>query len=1218
MRSSSPKDLMERKRAKGEAKFRDNAESASEFRLLADTIPTLVWRARPGGDIEYVNKRVLEYFGAPLGEIVGWGWAERVHPDDATFKMTNWLNSLETKNPHDVVCRFRGADSRYRWFNVRGEPLRARDGSVLSWYGVLIDVDDQRRVEEALRESEYKLRQIIETVPALLWSSAPDGELTDVNQRVLEDYFGLRFDGLQHRGWMDLLHPDDIAETASAFAHAIQSGTSYQAMHRLRRAEGEYRWHQSRSEPLRDPQGNIIQWYGLTVDIDEAKKAEDRLRRSEAHLAEAQRLSHTGASVYNATALLYWSEEMFRIMGFDPRDGLPGREAMWQRIHPDDRNQLRANVELAKSGKGGFSSECRIVLPDGTVKYIESLREPVFSADGELVEMLATHVDVTERKRAADSLRESEAKFRDYAETASDWFWETGPDYKFTLLPENAFGSHFADRIGSACWDHAVDLEIEPEKWRLVRATLDSRKPFRDFVYCTVSGDGSPMYVKASGKPVFDSSGEYLGYRGTGSDVTAIVRAQEAVRERTEALRRSEAYLAEAQRLSHTGTWVLNPITMQYLYWSDECYRIWGFDPLQGLPSREALWQRIDDRDRVWDEVQEALRHKRDYSGEFKIVLPNGTVKCLAATCHHLFSADGELVEVIGTNVDVTERKRVEDRLRVQHTVAQGFAGAVTIEEATPRILRAVGECLGWDVGALWRVDREVGALRCIELWHKGSIEVPEFKRADWQFTFNPGVGLPGRVWSSLKPAYIPDVVPDKNLPRGPIAEREGLHAAIGFPILLGSEVLGVIEFFSREIKQPDQELLDMVATIGSQIGQFIERKRAEEALMRSKDYLAEAQKLTHTGSWAWDPRTEQVLYCSEEMFRIYGLDQQSSLPSRENFRLQIHPEDREWVKERFEESLRTKIDSYAEYRVLLLDGTVRHISASGHPVLNEDGELIQFVGTAVDVTKRKQAEESLRESEANLAHMNRVSMLGELAASLSHEIAQPIASARNNARAAQNFLNMQPPDVAEVSEALSCLVGDADRAGEIIDRIREQIKKEPPRKERFDLNVAINEVIALARSVTLRHGVSVQTRLAEGVLSVLGDRVQLQQVLLNLALNAAEAMESVEEGARELSISTEEDQAGVVVAVRDSGPGIDPEHLEQIFDAFYTTKPNGTGMGLAICRSIIHAHGGQLWAERNEPRGAVFRFTLPGAERELTTLPQASLPSREPRRRIV
>ncbi len=231
---------------------------------------------------------------------------------------------------------------------------------------------------------------------------------------------------------------------------------------------------------------------------------------------------------------------------------------------------------------------------------------------------------------------------------------------------------------------------------------------------------------------------------------------------------------------------------------------------------------------------------------------------------------------------------------------------------------------------------------------------------------------------------------------------------------------------------------------------------------------------------------------------------------------------------------------------------------------------------------------------------MNRVSMMGELAASLSHEITQPIASARNNARAAQNFLEMQPPDLGEVREALSCVVGDADRAGQIIDRIREQIKNAPPRKERFDLNAAINEVIILARSVTNRNGISVQTQLSARLVPVPGDRVQLQQVLLNLILNAAEAMDSVEEGPRELLISTEQDQAGVLVAVRDSGPGIDPAHLDRVFDAFYTTKSSGTGMGLSICRSIIHAHGGELWAEANQPRGAVFQFALPGTDGQL------------------
>jgi len=176
--------------------------------------------------------------------------------------------------------------------------------------------------------------------------------------------------------------------------------------------------------------------------------------------------------------------------------------------------------------------------------------------------------------------------------------------------------------------------------------------------------------------------------------------------------------------------------------------------------------------------------------------------------------------------------------------------------------------------------------------------------------------------------------------------------------------------------------------------------------------------------------------------------------------------------------------------------------------------------------------------------------------------------------------------------------VGDADRAGNIIGRIRDQIRKAPPRKDHFDLNAAITEVIALARSAIIRNGVSVQTRLADQSPSVHGDRVQLQQVVLNLILNAVEAMGSAAAGARELSISTEQDQAGVLVAVRDTGPGIDPTNLERVFEAFYTSKSTGTGMGLAICRSIIDAHGGRLWAEANEPRGAVFQFTLPGAER--------------------
>jgi PAS domain S-box-containing protein len=341
-----------------------------------------------------------------------------------------------------------------------------------------------------------------------------------------------------------------------------------------------------------------------------------------------------------------------------------------------------------------------------------------------------------------------------------------------------------------------------------------------------------------------------------------------------------------------------------------------------------------------------------------------------------------------------------------------------------------------------------------------------------------------------------------------------------------------------------------------------------------------------------------RVVEANDAFLRIIGYDREDLVSGRVRWNELTPPEWRE-------RDIRTVAELKSTGTVQPFEKEYFRKNGSRVPVLvgaalfNEGGhEGVAFV---LDLTERKRAEEILRELETDLARMNRVSMMGELAASLGHEITQPIASARNNARAAQNFLDMQPPDMGEVRQALACVVGDADRAGDIIDRIREHIKKAPPRKERFALNAAINEVILLARDAIIRNGVSVQIRLAGGLFPVQGDRVQLQQVVLNLILNAVEAMGSVETEARELLISTEQDHTDVLVAVRDSGPGIDPKHLERVFEAFYTTKPSGVGMGLAICRSIIDAHGGRLWADANRPRGAIFQFTLPSAERELT-----------------
>jgi hypothetical protein len=274
-----------------------------------------------------------------------------------------------------------------------------------------VDNDDRRKAERAVRESEYKLRQIIDTVPSIVWTLGPDGENTYANRRLL-DYIGVSRKDFRKRGWQRFVHPDDLPGTLKAFHHAIETGTSYEAVHRVRRSDGEFRWHRERGEPLRDREGRIIQWYGLSIDVDEAKKAEDRLRRSEAYLAEAQRLSHSGVAAYNETDILYGSEETFRIWGFESAQGVPSREAVNQRIHPDDRDRLNAEVQRAVSEKRNYSFAYRIVLPDGTIKHLETIGRPAFSKSGELVEIVTTQIDVTERKRAQEEhqrLRQLEA-----------------------------------------------------------------------------------------------------------------------------------------------------------------------------------------------------------------------------------------------------------------------------------------------------------------------------------------------------------------------------------------------------------------------------------------------------------------------------------------------------------------------------------------------------------------------------------------------------------------------------------------------------------------------------------------------------------------------------------------------------------------------------------------------------------------------------------------
>jgi PAS domain S-box-containing protein len=381
-------------------------------------------------------------------------------------------------------------------------------------------------------------------------------------------------------------------------------------------------------------------------------------------------------------------------------------------------------------------------------------------------------------------------------------------------------------------------------------------------------------------------------------------------------------------------------------------------------------------------------------------------------------------------------------------------------------------------------------------------------------------------------------------------------------------------------------------------LAEALERRVAErtsqltavnEALRQSESNLAEAQKLTHTGSWGWRVAGGDAVHLSEEWYRIYGFDPEEGMPGREERLQRTHPEDRAKWQGAIDRAIAEKSNYELEFRILLPGGTVKYIHTVGHPVLNASGDLMEFVGSATDITERKRA----AEAQADLAHVSRVTTMGELTASLAHEVKQPIAAAATNASTCLRWLAGDTPNIEEARAAAMRIVKDARRAGEIISRIGLFFKKGTER-ELVDVNEVIREMLVILRTEAMRYSVSLRTDLAADLPQVTGDRVQLQQVLMNLMINGIEAMKDVG-GTRELAIKSQEaENEQVLVSVSDTGVGLPPHQMDQIFNAFFTTKPHGTGMGLRISRSIIESHGGRLWAADNSPVGASFYLTLP------------------------
>jgi len=1012
--------------------------------------------------------------------------------------------------------------------------------------------DDIKRSEACLAESNARLEEAQRISHVGYWEwDVLTGRVnwSDETYRI----YGLR---PQERP-MDLatvrekVHPDDWGGVFRALEEALSGGARYNAECRVFRPTGEVRIVDSQGDVKRDTSGRPTLMFGTVQDITDRKRAEQALQQNQFCLAEGQRLAHMGSWAFNAAGFEFWSSELFRIYGLDPSGKPPTIDEYLALVHPEDRAFMKQGITNMLADHRAFDFTKRIVRPDGEIRHLRCVGAPV-TLGGTFHGFLGTGMDVTEQERLTEELRLNERYLSEGQRLAHMGSWALNPSGFFEYWSQELFKIYGLDPQKGVPTLEQYLATLHPQDRDSMADTI--KRMHAERIGCDVKNrivrpDGEQRYIRCVGIPVVE--GEVLkGFLGTAIDITE----QELL---TRELERRQAYLAEAQRLNHTGSWAINVRTDEH-FWSEEIFRIYEIDP-KVKPAWSLIRDRVHPDDRASLEQRKKMEFTQtgwaDSEADLRIVVSDGRIKHLHTIAHPVMDASGQIVEVIGTTMDVTERKRVEDSLRRSES-----------HLADAQKLTHTGS---W----AWRSpDRKVVHLS------------EEFYRI---YGFDPAEGAP--TWEQ----YLERVHPEDRLKwtgtiERAIAERTDYDQEIR--ILFPN---GKVKWI-RTVGHPVlSDAGDWEQFVGSSTD-ITERKHAEEALRSSEAYLVEAQTLTHTGSCAIDGTSRETVYWSGEMFRLFGFDPQQGLPMFDQWLQRIHPEDHDKVKLASEKTFLTKVNCDVEFRIVKRDGTVKHIHGIGHPVLSATGELVQVLGTMVDVTERKRAEEAsdrLRQLEADLAHIDRVSTLGEMAASLAHEIKQPIAAAITSANSCIEWLAHEPPNLDRARAAAARIDKYGNRAAEIIDRIRSLYKKSPSQRELVDVNGIIQEMLTLLKGEAIRFSVATRTDLSAELPRIMADRVQLQQVFMNLMLNAIEAMT---DSGGELTVKSELQDGQLQFLVTDTGVGLPMEKTDRIFSAFFTTKPQGSGMGLAISRSIVESHGGQLWASANSGGGATFHFTLP------------------------
>ena len=657
-----------------------------DIRLVVDTIPTLAWSAGPDGSADFFNQRWLDYTGLSAKQALGWGWEVAIHPADLPRILETFRDALNSVKPYEVEGRFRRFDGEFRWFLFRASPLCDDSGKVVKWYGTNTDIEDRKRAEDALRSHEQNLRLLVDTIPGHIVTTTPTGEIELLNRRVLE-YFDKTPEELVNWRSSDAIHPDDLALTIAALTRAIQTGEPYEREHRLRRADGAYRWFHTRGLALRDKEGRIVRWYLLPIDVDDRRRAEEALRKSEERWRSVFENSAIGVALTDLNgrflttnhvfqAMVGYTEEELRAVSFADLAHEDYRQANWALV-----------TELVEGKRRQFQIEEKYRRKDGSSIWVSNNVSLVPGTERVPRFIMALSEDISQRKRAEEKLRRSEADLLD-AQRMS----RTG-SLKIDISSGTVTGSPQVFRIfGVMPGEDTSTPEFwlgrtHPDDQKRVRELFDrsiTQKTDFDADYRIVLPDGAIKYLHSIGHPSLNESGNLVEFGGTIIDITER-------KQREEALRRSEGYLAEAQKLTHTGSWAAQvsqkePVYWSNVYWSKEMYRIFGLDPGPTPPSPMEVVRQLHPEDAPYHPgvVERAIRDGTDFEMDFRLLLPDGAAKYIHVVGHPVVNASGDVIELVGTAMDVTEQH--ESRAALQAAFEQIKAERTELRRMTDAV----------------------------------------------------------------------------------------------------------------------------------------------------------------------------------------------------------------------------------------------------------------------------------------------------------------------------------------------------------------------------------------------------------------------------------------------------------------------------------------------------------------------------------------------------